>query len=170
MVSATLVLLAVIYFITFPYLPSSEIVRYSMLFLVVAILMIAMMVIGIIFGIREFMGENKKLKTYADLNPLFCKRVVRDGYDGPEYLISGPLGKTFKNACQEQWQFKKTEKREGWIIKDERGNDITDASLESYDGIAIIVSTYSTESSLEKSKSDTVSEFTSIDEGVEYYD
>jgi ABC-type multidrug transport system fused ATPase/permease subunit len=150
--------------------PLEGIVASSLLVFIIFLTMIAMTLLGIFSAFIEFMVGNKQLKMYKEPDPSIFERVIRDGFDGAEYLVGGHREETFGHACQKNWQFTKTDRHTGWIIKDERGNDITNASLASYDGIAIIVSTYGEESMLEKPESDTSSDYTSIDEGVEYYD
>jgi hypothetical protein len=150
--------------------PSETAIAASFIFFAISLALIGMVLLGIYSAFLESMKGNKQLKKYKERDPLVCERVVKDGYEGPDYLIRGSGEETFGHACQKQWQFVKTDRRAGWIIKDERGNDITGSSLESYDGIAVILKTAGKESISERPESDTSSDYTSIDEGVEYYD
>lgn len=127
-------------------------------------------ILGLFDVFRKSMSRYKLLDKYEEPDPSICKRVVKDGYDGKEYIIAGTPGETFGSACKNQWQFEKTARRSYWIIVDERGNDITNSTLLSYDSIAVLVDTYDREYMKTDSASSLASEFTSIDQGTEYFD
>ncbi len=150
--------------------PANETEAISFLVFLFFMVFIGIVLLGAYYGFSEGMTGEKALKKYKDPDPSICQRVVKDGFDGEEYLISGPQDETFGYACKEQWQFPKTDKHSSWIIKDERGNDVTNSPLGSYDSIAIIVGTYGTEYFTGESESDLPSEFTSIEDGTEYFD
>ena len=61
-------------------------------------------------------------------------RLVRFRSSAEEYLITGNAKDTYRETCLDDWQFKGLEKDEPWYVADQRGNDISHMSLESYDG------------------------------------
>lgn len=150
--------------------PVTESMASSFVIFLFFFVLILILVLGLYMCFTDSMKSNKKLKRYRERDPTICERVIKDGSDGPEYLISGPQEETFGQACKEQWQFLKTDKHSSWIIKDERGNDITNSPLGSYDSIAIIVGTYGSEYFTGEAESDLPSEYTSIEDGTEYFD
>jgi hypothetical protein len=150
--------------------PATEFVAISFFVFLCFFVIILIVVLGLYYAFKDSMAGNKRLKKYQERDPTICERVVKDGPDGAEYLISGFEKVTFRNACREHWQFVKTRKSSSWIVKDERGNDITDSSLESFDGIAMIVGTYGAEYYTGESESDLPSDYTSIEDSTEYYD
>ncbi len=72
------------------------------------------------------------------------------------------------------WEFKSVSKKEPWIVIDEKGNDITDQALSSYDGIARLKSTVPMDRRIPRSEmeesTDKSDEYTSLDSGVKFYD
>jgi len=150
--------------------PVTETAAVSFLLFLVFLVVIGIVLLGLYYAFVESVARSKALKKYRDPDPTICQRVVKDGIDGAEYLISGTQEETFGHACKEHWQFVKTDKHSSWIIKDERGNDITNSALESYDSIAIIVGTFGSDYFTGESESDLPSEYTSIEDGTEYYD
>ncbi len=101
-------------------------------------------------------------------DPSVYKRIIKDGYDGPEFIVMGDGNITFGQACRDNWQFMSVREKSRWFIKDERGNDVTDMSLFSFDGICILILEYG--SGKEKKEHSKVSEYSSIHDSVEYYD
>lgn len=97
-----------------------------------------------------------------------CKRVIKDGFDGEEFIVLGDGNITFGQACRDNWQFTSVRENSGWFIKDARGNDVTDMFLTSFDGICILVPEYGSEK--QKKASDEDSKYTSVHDSVEYYD
>ena len=80
---------------------------------------------------------------------------------------------TFRAACLIDWPFKSIPRSGNWIIKDERGNDISNTRLIDYDSVAIIDYRHHEEPSIEeyrKKLDDRSDEYTSIDQGVTFYD
>jgi len=150
--------------------PVTETAAVSFLMFVIFLVIIGIVLLGLYYAFVESMARSKAQKKYSDPDPTQCRRVVKDGIDGADYLISGPLKESFGQACRNNWQFEKTDKHSSWIVKDERGNDITNSPLESYDSIAMIVGTFGSEYFTGESESDIPSEYTSIEDGTEYYD
>lgn len=99
-------------------------------------------------------------------DPSVCKRVIKDGFGGAEYIVSGDGEDTFSQACKNHWQFESVKRDSGWFVKDARGNDVTDLSLISFDGICTLLPEYGTE----KKKKDSDESFYSIHDSVTYYD
>jgi len=99
-------------------------------------------------------------------DPSVCKRIIKDGYDGPEFIVMGDENITFGQACKDYWQFESVSRNSSWYIKDSRGNDVTDLSLISFDGICTLLPEYGTE----KKKKDSDESTTSIHDSVTYYD
>ncbi|MFW9920673.1 MAG: hypothetical protein ACFFED_13800 [Candidatus Thorarchaeota archaeon] len=101
-------------------------------------------------------------------------RVVIDPYTNSEHIISGAPDNTYRDACLSDWPFKSLNKRSGWIVTDEKGNDITNARLTSYQGIARIQSILpiekyeSTRDDLDTQ--DSKDEYSDMDRGVKFYD
>lgn len=122
------------------------------------------------FKFMRGMGRKNRQRQvrYKKSDSLIFKRVIRDGYDGPEFIVDGSENTTFSEACKDQWQFTSVNKKSNWFIKDERGNDITNAFLISYSGISILISEYESEKrEKDFSKSH---EYSSIHDSVTYYD
>jgi hypothetical protein len=111
------------------------------------------------------MSRSKYLKKYSEPNPRLYRRVVRDGIEGVEKLVTGSETTTFREACLDNWQFKSVDKKSDWMVRDERGNDVTDQPLSRFDGILFIEGEYPTMESSNESD-----EYTSIRDSVEYYD
>ena len=118
---------------------------------------------------RRFHRKRGKARRYSkDSESSIYKRVVKDGYDGREFIVSGDSETTFGQACKNQWQFESVGRNSGWYIKDKRGNDVTNMSLISFDGICILIPEYGSEKKTEDR--DKVSVSSSIHDSVEYYD
>ncbi|MGY5860700.1 MAG: hypothetical protein RTU63_15135 [Candidatus Thorarchaeota archaeon] len=80
-------------------------------------------------------GSNR----YKVQNPSTYMRVIRDGDDGREFIISGGSEDTYAQACRANWYFESVHRESKWYIKDERGNDVSDKPLQSVDGIFILI-------------------------------
>ena len=139
-------------------------IPYATLFLLV--LGVFMLVI-IYVGVRGGMASSSQ-GSYKDRDPSICTRVIRDGFDGAEFIISGDRQETFAQACIKNWQFESVSQKSSWFIKDEKGNDVSDRYLETVDGIFILVPEYGSESS--KEEPDASDEYSSIQDSVTYYD
>ncbi len=108
-------------------------------------------------------------------DPSSIQRLVLDTNIGKEYIISGSPSQSFRSACKNDWAFQSMKANDVWIIKDERGNDISETSLSEYDGIATLVSTkppkssssYYESSNKDADKSD---DYSDIERGVTFYD
>ncbi|MGY5870777.1 MAG: hypothetical protein RTV72_00890 [Candidatus Thorarchaeota archaeon] len=118
---------------------------------------------------RRFGREVRKGKSrYKESGASIYKKIIKDGYDGKEFIVEGDGNTTFGEACKKNWQFESVSKNSSWFIKDERGNDVTDSFLETFDGIFILIPEYGSEmKEREPDKSDT--EY-SIHDSVTYYD
>ena len=101
-------------------------------------------------------------------DPSVCKRVIKDGYDGPGFIVMGDGKITFGQACRDNWQFKSVRENSGWFIKDKRGNDVTNMSLDTIDSVCILIPEYGSEE--QKKTSDEDSMYSSIQDTFEYYD
>ena len=139
-------------------------IPYPMLFIIsivcIILLSVALMLKG---GIVTGSKIGRRVR-----DPSVCKRVIKDGYDGPGYIVMGDGKITFSQACRDNWQFKSVRENSGWFIKDERGNDVTNMSLDTIDSICILIPEYGLEE--QKKTSDEDSMYSSIQDTVEYYD
>jgi len=116
---------------------------------------------------RFHRGRLKSRRHYKDTESSVYKRVIKDGYDGGEFIVSGDSETTFGQACKNQWQFESVSRNSGWYIKDERGNDVTNMSLISFDGICVLIPEYGSE---KHKDNDEASKYWSIQDSVKYYD
>ncbi len=123
-------------------------------------------------------GERTRrlFKRYAAAIPrdsTSVQRVIRNPYSKEEIVITGSSEITFREALISDWRFDEISKRDRWYIVDDQKNDISENTLESYHRIAEImiaqkpVETYS---EYEEKGEDTLEEYSSVDEGVEFYD
>ncbi|MDF1538594.1 MAG: hypothetical protein P1Q69_06800 [Candidatus Thorarchaeota archaeon] len=109
-------------------------------------------------------------------NPSHIPRVVIDKSSSDEHIVSGHPTSTFRQLLRTEWPFTGVSKNAQWAIVDERGNDITDSTLESFHGIAelrVLGRTEATEyhtGEPNESQDDESDRYTSIDQGVTYYD
>ena len=117
---------------------------------------------------RFHRGRLKSRRHYKDSDSSIYKRVIKDGFDGKEFIVSGDSETTFGQACKNQWQFESVGRNSGWYIKDARGNDVTNMSLISFDGICVLIPEYGSEKQTEER--DKASKYWSIQASVEYYD
>jgi hypothetical protein len=105
---------------------------------------------------------------YKAQDPDTCMKVIKDGPDGQEFIISGDREDTFAQACKANWYFERVNRKSAWYIKDERGNDVSDMPLGSVDGIFILVPEYG--KGVQKKEPDESDEYSSIHDSVTYYD
>jgi hypothetical protein len=89
---------------------------------------------------KDYVQAEGGSSRYKPQDPSSCMRVVRDGPDGVEFIISGDREETFAEACRANWHFESINRKSKWYIKDERGNDVSDKPLGSVDGIFMLVS------------------------------
>ena len=140
-------------------------IPYSTLFLIFIGCAFVATIYGLVKGGR-FKGRYNV--RYKERDPSICRRVIRDGYDGVEFIVSGHKEDTFEQVCRANWQFESTDLKSKWYIKDEKGNDVSDKSLESVDGVFILIPEYSSERT--KEEPDKSDEYSSLHDSVEYYD
>jgi hypothetical protein len=117
---------------------------------------------------KSYVRAEDSMSRFKDLDPARCARVIQDGYDGPELIISGSCDDTFAQACRANWLFKSVNRKSKWFIKDERGNDVTEKPLRSVDGIFILYSEPGLK--MKNLDSDESDENYSIHDSVTYYD
>jgi hypothetical protein len=139
-------------------------ISYPTLFLII-IIGTVFVSIGLMFKDKMYVG---KRIGYRERDPSQCQRVIRDGYDGVEIIISGSGGMTFAEACLADWQFKNLNQNSKWYIKDEHGNDVTEKTIDSTEGIFILVPEY--EAITSKAEPNESDEYSSINDSVTYYD
>ncbi len=67
-------------------------------------------------------------------------RVVRDMATMEEAVIDGDYEISFRKAMLDEgiWVFSKISRDSKWIVTDDRGNDISNKTLDSFDGVARI--------------------------------
>ena len=67
-------------------------------------------------------------------------RVVRDMATREEAVIDGDYAISFRKAMldEEIWVFSQISRDSKWIVTDDRGNDISNKPLDSFDGVARI--------------------------------
>jgi len=140
-------------------------IPYSSLFLIIFGCIIIASIIGIAKG---GLVHDRFAASYKERDPSICRRVIREGYDGAEFIITGDKEETFAQACRANWQFVRINKKSKWFVKDEKGNDVTDRFLESADGVFFIIPEYGSE--MLKEETDESDEYSSIHDSVEYYD
>ncbi|MGY5880444.1 MAG: hypothetical protein RTV31_09335 [Candidatus Thorarchaeota archaeon] len=144
-------------------LPDIGIPYSTLFFIVLGVIILAIIVVAVRGGAS---GGNKS--AYKDRDPSMRSRVIRDGPDGEEFIISDAKEETFGQACRKNWQFTSVNLNSKWYIKDEKGNDVTDRFLESADGVFLLVSEYGSE--MPKEETDESDEYSSIHDSVTYYD
>ena len=135
---------------------------------IASIIMISVIVVSFAIIARGDMLHSGMGVRYRDRDPSICSRVIKDGYDGQEFIVSGSKDTTFAEACKANWQFESVSLKSKWFIKDEKGNDVSNRTLESSDGTFIIVPEY--ESEIVKDEKDESEEYSSIHDSVTYYD
>ncbi|MHA1614067.1 MAG: hypothetical protein ACTSYJ_04430 [Candidatus Thorarchaeota archaeon] len=138
-------------------------IPYPILFIIIMVCVILVTVVSLIKdGIVK--GSNRS----RERNPSIIKRVIKDGFSGDGYIVSGDGEDTFGQACKNHWQFVNVKRDSDWFVKDARGNDVTDMSLTLFDGICTLIPEYG--STKLKDKRDETSKYSSIQDSVEYYD
>ncbi len=140
-------------------------IPYPILFMIL-IIILTIGAILVIFVSPKKNGIVQGSGRSRNRDPSICKRVIKDGIDGMEFIVSGDKETTFGQACKDHWQFESVSRTSGWYIKDSRGNDVTDMSLFSFDGICILFPEYGSV----KKKEDSDESFYSIHDSVTYYD
>ncbi len=136
-------------------------IPYPLLFIIIIVGIILVFVVSVI---KDGIVHGSRIGNRVR-DPSVCKRVIKDGIDGMEFIVSGDKETTFGQACRDNWQFESAKRDSGWFVKDARGNDVTDMSLMSFDGICILVPEYGSEK-----KKDSDESTTSIHDSVTYYD
>ena len=66
-------------------------------------------------------------------------RTVRIGDNQKDYFIQGEVDTPLREVLLANWPFDGQDPDSKWHVVDNRGNDITDAPLDSLDGTAIII-------------------------------
>ncbi len=122
----------------------------------------------IVYGFRIFARDQIKSyrKIHRPRDSTIITRVVVERTTGSEVIIQGGQDTTFREAILHDWPFPEIPVKSSWIIQDEASNDITNRPLSSYGGIAELVGIYDPGVSYE----DESDRYSSIDEGVVYYD
>lgn len=125
------------------------------------------------FASMFFDRTNLDKRAALPRDPSMVQRVVIDTYTNEEFIVAGTPDTTFGDACRKDWQFQSISS-DSWIIKDERGNDITSNPLASYHGIARIESIAPMETrrpydEVERESRET-EEYADMERGVEFYD
>lgn len=90
---------------------------------------------GINFGYRPPRGTYD-VSLKKDSSHIY--RALLHKESGEEYLVNGSPKAIFRKVLLDDWPFKKIHKNESWIIRDERGNELTNKTLESCEGVATI--------------------------------
>lgn len=109
-------------------------------------------------------------------NPSYIARVIAYRNGNEEYIVSGEPSSTFREVCLIDWPFSSISKSSQWDVVDERGNDISNSTLESYHGIAeirvrgIVMTRGYHVGTPNESQEDKSEEYTSIHQGVTFYD
>ncbi|MHA2022298.1 MAG: hypothetical protein ACTSWQ_01410, partial [Candidatus Thorarchaeota archaeon] len=143
-------------------------IPYPLLFIIIIGCVILVIVVSTLKGTLKGGIVHGRVIAYRDRDPSICKRVIKDGFGGTEYIVSGDKDDTFAQACKNYWQFESVKRDSGWFVKDARGNDVTEMSLNSYDGICMLIPEYGSVKT--EDKHDEASKYSSIQESVEYYD
>lgn len=92
-----------------------------------------------IAGKKDYVQAEGGSSRYKAQDPSTCTRVIKDGHDGQEFIITGGREDTFAQVCRANWYFKSVKRKSKWFIKDEHGNDVNDKPLQSVDGICILI-------------------------------
>lgn len=88
---------------------------------------------------KSFVIAKGGKSRYNTQDPSTCMRVVRDGYGGIEFIITGDREDTFAQACRANWYFDSANPNSTWYIEDENGNDVSDKPLQSVEGIFTLI-------------------------------
>jgi len=146
-------------------LPDIGIPYSTLFFIVLGVIILAIIVVAVRGGGGLSVGNRS---VYKDRDASMRSRVIRDGPDGAEFIISDAKEETFGQACRKNWQFTSVNQNSKWFIKDEKGNDVTEKSLETIDGIFILIPEYG--SQITKEEPDESDDISSIHDSVTYYD
>ncbi|MHA1770452.1 MAG: hypothetical protein ACTSYL_07445 [Candidatus Thorarchaeota archaeon] len=84
---------------------------------------------------REYIHDSFKL---AEIDASVFHRIVIDRKAGDEVIIHGMPETTFRDAIVKHWSFSRISRHAHWAVFDDRGENITNAPLASYDGNAYI--------------------------------
>ncbi|MHA1907535.1 MAG: hypothetical protein ACW98Y_09600 [Candidatus Thorarchaeota archaeon] len=113
------------------------------------------------------------LQAQVKKDPTHISRVVGEPTSGEEHIINGKPEWTYRNTLLSDWPFKSIPRSSEWFVKDERGNDISNTPLGQYNSIASLEYRAPAKSNLDEYREkleDRSDEYTSIDQGVTYYD
>ena len=88
---------------------------------------------------KDYVQAEGGSSRYKPQDPSSCMRVIKDGPNGQEFIISGDREETFAEVCRANWYFESVKRKTKWFIKDERGNDVSDKPLGSVDGIFTLI-------------------------------
>ncbi len=94
---------------------------------------------GGLAGKKDYVQAESGSSRYKAQDPYTCMRVIRDGPDGQEFIITGSREDTFAQACKGNWYFESVKRKSNWHVTDERGNDVSDKLMDSVDGIFTLV-------------------------------
>jgi len=144
-------------------------IPYPLLFIIIIGCVILVIVVSTLKGTLKggiVHGSRIGTRVTRVRDPSIYKRVIKDGIDGMQFIVSGDKETTFGQACKDHWQFESVSRDSSWYIKDSRGNVVTDMSLTSFDGICILLPEYGSE----KKKRDSDKSIYSIHDSVTYYD
>ncbi|MFW9847881.1 MAG: hypothetical protein ACFFF4_02010 [Candidatus Thorarchaeota archaeon] len=126
---------------------------------------------GVSFSYRHPSPSSIQVQVKRDSTQI--SRVIINTITGEECIINGKPEWSYRMSLLADWPFKDIPKSGDWIVKDERGNDITNTPLIQYNSIASIeyVIRDVVESGDSRVKEDEQrDDYTSIDQGVTYYD
>ncbi|TFG28913.1 hypothetical protein EU528_10485 [Candidatus Thorarchaeota archaeon] len=161
------ILLAILYLVP-PLMDDVEFqdigIPYPTLFLII---LGGLIVVSTILMLKPRMYVSSRI-GYKERDPAICQRVIRDGIDGPELIISGPRESTFSQVCRDNWAFANVPQKTAWFIRDEKGNDVTNMPLGTADGVFTLIPEYASETS--KQETSEADEYSSIHDSVTYYD
>ena len=142
-------------------------IPYPILFIIlIMILTVSSILVIVVSLIKDGIVKGSNRSRVRD--PSIIKRVIKDGFGGDGYIVSGDEEDTFGQACKNHWQFVSVKRDSGWFVKDERGNDVTEMTLISYDGVCMLIPEYG--SVKPEDKRDEATKYSSIQDSVEYYD
>ena len=88
-----------------------------------------------IAGKKDYVQAEGGSSRYKVQDPSTCMRIIRDGPNGQEFIITGTREDTFAQACKRNWYFQSVKRKSNWYIKDERDNDVSHKLMDSVDGI-----------------------------------
>ena len=80
-------------------------------------------------------GPNRAFRMH---DPSVLVRAVYDRDSGEECLIRGKSGMTYREAVERHWTFTQIPRDSAWYLIDEAGNDVSDSTLDSYDGLVYV--------------------------------